>query len=180
MTHSSVNPQLSLFSYEILGLVGRDGAGAHDLLRMARRGRLLDWAGESQYYVEPKRLAELGYLESRKEPGKTRERTVYSLTARGREALAEYARSPVTVTPFKSDPLLRLLICDLVGEEVTRESLSSLRADIEDLRARLDDSTQSAKALPHREKYLLLATEFLRGLIDLHEQLVDDVERTFD
>ena len=49
---------LSLFSYEILGLVGRQGAGAHDLLRMARRGRMPDWAGESQYYVQPKRLAE--------------------------------------------------------------------------------------------------------------------------
>src|SRR6188768_3299122 len=99
---------LSLFSYEILGLVGRTGAGAHDLLRLARRGRMLAWAGESQYYVEPKRLARLGYLEARKEPGQTRERTVYSLTDRGLDALAEYARTPVRVTPLKSDALLRL------------------------------------------------------------------------
>src|ERR687887_728275 len=102
--------ELSLFSYEVLGLVGRDGAGAHDLLRMARRGRILDWAGESQYYVEPKRLARLGYLDARKEPGKTRERTVYSLTGKGRQALADYARTSVTLTPLKSEPLLRLLI----------------------------------------------------------------------
>ena len=61
--------ELSLFSYEILGLIGRDGAGAHDLRRMVERGRLLAWAGESQYYVEPKRLAQLGYLEARTEPG---------------------------------------------------------------------------------------------------------------
>ncbi len=77
--------ELSLFSYEILGLVGRTGAGAHDLLRLARRGKMLDWAGESQYYAEPKRLARLGYLEARKEPGKTRERTVYRLTQKGLE-----------------------------------------------------------------------------------------------
>ena len=120
MDDSIVNKELSLFSYEILALVGRSGAGAHDLLRMARHGRILDWAGESQYYVEPKRLAGLGYLAARKEPGKTRERTVYTLTEKGRRALADYARSPVTVTPLKSDALLRLLICDLVGEEVTR------------------------------------------------------------
>src|ERR671925_130274 len=93
--------ELSLFSYEILGLVGRTGAGAHDLLRMARRGRMLDWAGESQYYVEPKRLARLGYLEARKGPGKTRERTVYSLTEKGRGALREYARTPARFTPVK-------------------------------------------------------------------------------
>jgi len=68
MTHSPVKSELGLFSYEILGLVGSGGAGAHDLMRMAKRGRILDWAGESQYYVEPKRLAKLGYLEARREP----------------------------------------------------------------------------------------------------------------
>src|SRR4051812_4919187 len=116
-------PELSQFSYEILGLVGRDGAGPHDLLRMARRARLLDWAGESQYYVEPKRLAKLGYLEAHQEPGKTRPRTVYSLTDRGLRAIKEYAATPVTLTPIKSEPLLRLLLADLAGEDVTRESL---------------------------------------------------------
>ena len=143
MNRSFVNNELSLFSYEILALVGSDGAGAHDLLRMARHGRLLDWAGESQYYAEPKRLAKLGYLDARKEPGRTRERTVYTLTDKGRQALADYANTPVTVTPLKSEPLLRLLICDLVGEEVTRESLATLRDDIADLRRRLDDSERN-------------------------------------
>jgi hypothetical protein len=47
MNRSLVNSELSLFSYEILGLVGSGGAGAHDLLRMARHGRILDWAGRA-------------------------------------------------------------------------------------------------------------------------------------
>ena len=179
MSRSLVNQELTLFSYEILGLVGRGGAGAHDLLRMARRGRILDWAGESQYYVEPKRLAHLGYLDARKEPGKTRERTVYTLTNKGLDALIGYARTPVTVTPVKSDALLRLLICDLVGEEVTRESMATLRDDIADLRERLDDSERTAREYPHRTTYLLLVVDFLRRLLDLHEQLIDDVEREF-
>src|ERR1044071_8586383 len=96
-------PELSLFSYEVLGLVGHQGAGAHDLLAMARRGRILDWAGESQYYVEPKRLPELGYLAGRSEARPTRERTVYTLTDQGLEALREWARTPVTLTPVKSE-----------------------------------------------------------------------------
>src|SRR5215831_13474264 len=104
MDQSSVK-ELSLFSYEVLGLVGRHGAGAHDLLRLARRGRILAWAGESQYYTEPKRLARLGYLDARKAPGKTGERTVYTLTGRGIAALEAYARTPVQVTPLKSEPL---------------------------------------------------------------------------
>src|SRR5919198_4398842 len=143
MSRSLVKQELTLFSYEILGLVGRRGAGAHDLLRMARRGRILDWAGESQYYVEPKRLAKLGYLEARKEPGQTRPRTVYSLTDKGLNALREYARMPVTFTPVKSDPLLRLLIADLVGEKVTRESMATLRDDLADIEARLDEAERA-------------------------------------
>ena len=169
--------ELSLFSYEILGLVGRNGAGPHDLLRMARRGRMLDWAGESQYYVEPKRLAALGYLDARKEPGKTKERTVYTLTARGLQALRDYAGTPVRFTPLKSEPLLRLLIADLVGETPTRESLLTLREDIADLSTRLAENEASAELLPHRRKYLLLVNDFLRRLLELHLELVDEVDR---
>ena len=179
MKRSESSGELGLFSYEILGLVGRGGAGAHDLLQMARRGRMLDWAGESQYYTEPKRLARLGYLEARREPGKTRERTVYSLTDRGLEALREYAGTPVRFTPVKSDPLLRLLICDLVGEPVTRASMLTLREDMADIAHRLDEAQARAEAIPHRRKYLLLVVEFLRDYLQLHLELVDRVEREF-
>jgi len=169
--------ELSLFSIEILGLVGREGAGPHDLLRMAQQGRMLAWAGESQYYTEPKRLAKLGYLSAHKAPGKTRERTVYALSDKGLDALREYARTPVSFMPLKSDALLRLLICDLVGEEVTRASMATLRDDVADIGRRLDDAERRAKGLPHRAEYLLLVTGFLRRFLELHEQLVDDVER---
>jgi len=169
--------ELSLFSYEILGLVGRTGAAPHDLRQMVRRGRMLDWAGESQYYVEPKRLAKLGYLDARKAPGKTRERTVYTLTEKGLDALRELAQTPVHFTPLKSEPLLRLLIADLVGEAATRASIATLRDDIAELAALLDASELSAETLPHRRKYLLLVIDFLRRLLELHLELVDKVER---
>jgi DNA-binding PadR family transcriptional regulator len=168
---------LTLFSYEILGLVGSGGAGAHDLLRMARRARFFDWAGESQYYVEPKRLARLGYLDARKEPGKTRERTVYALTEKGRAALRDWTRTPVRFTPLKSEPLIRLLIADLVGEDATRDGMTTLRADLADVRARLEESAAAAALLPHRRKYLELTLRFVERYVDLYEELVDEVER---
>jgi DNA-binding PadR family transcriptional regulator len=177
MKQSLSSSDLTLFSYEILGLVGREGAGAHDLLRLARRGRMLAWAGESQYYAEPKRLARLGYLDARREPGMTRERTVYRLTEKGLDALRAYAETPASFTPLKSEPLLRLLLADLVGEEPTRESLAALRSDLDDLRSRLDASEEAATALPHRSKYLLIVVGFQRRYLDLHEELVDQVER---
>jgi DNA-binding PadR family transcriptional regulator len=177
MERSLSSAELSLFSYEILGLVGQGGAGAHDLLRMARAGRMLDWAGESQYYVEPKRLARLGYLAARKAPGKTRERTVYTLTDKGRKALREYAQKPATFVPFKSDLLLRLLIADLVGERPTVEAVTAIRPELAELDAQLDASAERAGLYPHRERYLVLVVEFLRGLLDLHREWIDTVER---
>ncbi|HEY1356951.1 MAG TPA: hypothetical protein VGF21_01470 [Thermoleophilaceae bacterium] len=169
--------ELSLFSIEILGLVGSQGAGAHDLLRMARDARFLDWAGESQYYVEPKRLAGLGYLEARREPGKTRERTVYTLTDKGREALRAHAESPVRFTPLKNEALVRLMIGDLVGDAATREGIGALREDLDDLAVRLAEAEARAGQLPHRERYLRLVYDFLRRYLELHEELVDRVER---
>ena len=163
----------------MLALVGRGGAGAHDLLRIAQRSRFLAWAGESQYYVEPKRLARLGYLAARKEPGKTRERTVYTLTDKGLEALREWAETPVHFTPFKSDALLRLLAADLVGEPIVRESMGTLRDDLDRMRAAVAETRDRATALPHRQKYLELGLEFVEGLIGLYEELVEKVERDF-
>jgi DNA-binding PadR family transcriptional regulator len=176
MERSLSRDNLSLFSYEILGLVGRGGAGAHDLLRLARRGRMLAWAGESQYYVEPKRLARLGYLQAHREPGRTRERTVYTLTEAGLEALREWAATPVRFTPLKSEPLLRMLICDLVGEPTTREGILTMREDIAELLAVLEDAEQTAAELPHRQKYLMLTIGFLRRFLQLHLDWIDEVE----
>jgi hypothetical protein len=76
----------------------------------------------------------------------------------------------------KSDALLRLMFADLVGEPVTRASLMALREDIADLEARLDATDASARELPHREKYLLLVNGFLHRLLDLHRELIDEVE----
>ena len=171
---------LTAFSYEVLGLVGEQGAGPHDLRAMVRRGRLLDWAGESRYYVEPKRLARLGYLDSRKEPGRTRERTVYTLTEKGRQALGEWAATPVRVTPLRSEALVRLLVADIVGEAPTREALAAMRTDIAELAERVSETEAAADALPHRRKYLLMVTDFLRGYLALHSELSDRAERELD
>jgi PadR family transcriptional regulator, regulatory protein AphA len=169
--------ELSLFSWMVLGLVGRGGAGPHDLRRMAQQGRVLDWAGESQYYVEPKRLARLGYLEATKEPGKTRERTVYRLTDKGEDALREWASTPAQFPRLKHEPLIRLLVADLVGDQATAEGIAALRGEIADLRGRLDEAKAVAETLPHRRKYLLLAYDLVERLFELHLEWVDEVER---
>jgi hypothetical protein len=87
------------------------------------------------------------------------------------------SETPVAFTPLKSEALIRLLIADLTGEAITRAALGTLRDDLADLERRLDESEEAAAALPHRAKYLLLVNGFLRRLVDLHGELVDEVER---
>ena len=129
--------RLSPFSFTILVLVGRDGAGAHDLRRMAAQGRVYWDAAPSQWYAEPKRLAEHGYLEAHKAPGRTHERTHYTLTELGREALAEWVRTPASLPRIQNEPVVRLLAADLVEPENVREGLESLRAEIDAALARV-------------------------------------------
>jgi DNA-binding PadR family transcriptional regulator len=170
-------PNLSAFSYRVLALVGRDGAGPHDLVRMAHRGRIYAYDAPSQYYAEPKRLERLGYLSARREPGKTRERTHYTLTEKGLDALRDWVPKPTPFPRMDHEGITRMLAADLVGEAPVRESISALRAEIADLSARLDEAEAVAEALPHRAKYLALNLVLARRLLEAHRAWVDDVER---
>jgi DNA-binding PadR family transcriptional regulator len=168
---------LTPFSYAILVLVGRGGAGPHDLVRMARQGRIYAAAADSQYYAEPKRLARLGYLSARKEPGRTHERTHYSLTKKGLKALEEWASEPVRFPRVLHEGVVRLLAADLVGEEAVRESTVALRAELDELDALMDRAETVAATLPHREKYLRINHRLARRLIAAHRRWIAEIER---
>ena len=168
---------LTPFSYAILVLVGRGGAGPHDLVQMARQGRVYAAAAESQYYAEPKRLEHLGYLASRKEPGRTHPRTHYTLTEQGLAALREWATQPVHFPRVLHEGVVRLLAADLVGEAPVRESILALADELDELDSLLDRADTVAGDLPHREKYLRINHELARRLIRAHRDWIADVER---
>jgi DNA-binding PadR family transcriptional regulator len=172
--------ELTPFSYAILVLVGRGGAGAHDLVRMARQGKIYAAAAESQYYAEPKRLEQLGYLTSRREPGRTRERRHYTLTAKGLEALRAWAEEPVRFPRVLHEGVVRLLAADLVGEARVRAGIADLRDELDELDALLDRAEEVAATLPHREKYLRLNHRLARRLVAAHREWVGEVERELE
>ena len=159
--------RLSPFSFTVLVLVGRDGAGPHDLRRMAEIGRVYWDAAPSQWYAEPKRLAEHGYLEAHKTPGRTRERTHYELTERGREALAEWVRTPATLPRIQNEPVVRLLAADLVEPAAVLEGLEAMRPDLDAAREGVAAGRRSAPpASTHRAHLLEVNHRYAERLLD--------------
>ena len=168
---------LTPFSYAVLTLVGRDGAGPHDLVRMARQGRVYWTAAESQWYSEPKRLAKLGFLRAEKRPGRTRERTHYTLTEAGRAALLEWAAEPARFPRIQHEAVTRLLLGDMVPDAVLVAGLQSMRTEIAEIAAQLGAADAAAAEVPHRTRYLRLNHALARRILDAHSTWIDQVER---
>lgn len=168
--------KLTPTSYLVLALVGRDGAGPHDIATMLRRSGRLYWnAAESQYYSEPKRLEQLGYLSSAKRPGRTRPRTHYTLTAEGLAVLREFLALPASFPRMQNEAALRLLAADLTDDAATVASLRGLLADLDRLEADLAEVEDVSGAIAHRARYLELSHGLPRRLIAAHREWAEEV-----
>jgi DNA-binding PadR family transcriptional regulator len=170
--------RLNPLSYVVLTLIGENGAGPHDLVDMTRRGARLYWsAAPSKIYAEPKRLERLGYVTSRREPGRTRERSWYTLTDAGREAVREWVARPSGFPRIYHEAACRVLAADLGGAEAVVQSLTGLREELAELSRLLDEAEQVADELPHRRPSLRLMQSLGRKLLAVHEEWLDEVER---
>lgn len=169
--------ELRPFSYVILALVGEGGAGPHDIVRMMRQGSIYWSAADSHYYSEPKRLQRLGYLRSEKRPGRTHERTHYQLTTKGRRALRAWGAEPSAFPRIQHEAVVRVLAGDLIGDDALVDSIRGLRGELAALSGKLDVAEEVARTLPHRERYVRLVHRLGRGLVRLHEEWADEVER---
>jgi len=172
-----MSAKLTPFSYAVLVLVGEGGAGAHDLVRMMREGQYVFWAAAtSQWYAEPKRLAELGYLQAAKGPGRTHERTHYTLTDAGRDALRAWLAEPSAFTRIQCEPVVRLLGAEYADPEALVRSLESLREPIEETYAALDRLSEVGRELPHRAGVIAVNHRFARRLLDAHAAWLEEAQ----
>jgi DNA-binding PadR family transcriptional regulator len=167
--------RLTPFSYAVLVLIGESGAGPHDLARMMRQGRVYWTAAESQWYAEPKRLAKLGYLEAEKQPGRTRERTHYVLTDKGREALAEWVGTPASMPRIQDEPIVRTLAAGIADRGAVADGLEALRDQIAEREAMMDQAERIARTLPDREAILLINHRHARRQLESQRIWLDEV-----
>ena len=173
----SNSKELTTFSYVILALVGRGGAGPHDIVRMMRQGAQFWSTSESHYYAEPKRLAKLGYLSARSEPGRTRPRTHYELTDKGVAALRAWLVEPAALPRVQHEGIVKLLAADFSDDATVAASVAGLRAEFDAAEAQLDAQVERIADVPHRARYLRLINDYGRRVLDAERGWLDEVER---
>ena len=175
----SIPHDLNNVSYVTLALVGDGGASPQDLVDMNRRGGEIFYAvAASRLYAEPKRLEGLGYVKSEKRPGKTRERTFYTLTRKGREALRRWVLEPPGLPRIQNEAVVKLISGDIVGDdEQLLAALLPVREAIAAQEAKLDEALARLDALAHRRTYLRLVNELGRKLLEAQREWLDDVEK---
>jgi PadR family transcriptional regulator AphA len=177
----SSNARLTPFSYVILVLVGREGAGPHDLRRMAAIGRVYWDAAPSQWYAEPKRLAALGLLQAQKAPGRTRERTHYTLTDAGHDALRAWAPTPAPLPRMQHEAVVRLLAADIVDPAAVAEGLRAMEREIESAAAGVEAAEEGLEArLPHRAALLRTNPRYARRLLELQRDWLEEAQRVLE
>ncbi|MGH2799752.1 MAG: PadR family transcriptional regulator [Thermoleophilaceae bacterium] len=102
--------RLSAVSYVVLGFVDWAGEATPYRLKQLVAGSVGNfWTLQhAQLYTEPERLAEAGYLTEERERG-GRRRKLYSITDRGRQALAAWRAEPTDAIPeLRAPALLKL------------------------------------------------------------------------
>jgi DNA-binding PadR family transcriptional regulator len=177
----SSTSRLSPFSYAVLVLVGNDGAGPHDLRRMADIGRVYWDAAPSQWYAEPKRLEKLGLLRAEKTPGQTRERTHYTLTAKGREAITEWVRTPAQLPRMQHESIVRLLAADLVEPEAVAEGLRTFEDSLEGALAGVREGLANLDRFrPERARLLEVNHRYAAKLLDLQRAWLKEAEAALE
>ncbi|MFD9722266.1 PadR family transcriptional regulator [Streptomyces sp. NPDC059072] len=124
----STGPALTTTSYAILGLLSVRPWSTYELARQMDRSLGRIWPrAQSKLYEEPKKLVRLGLAEASKEAVGRRPRTVYSITAAGRRALAEWLQQPGAGPVLESEQLLKVFFADSGNRADTLATLHAAR-----------------------------------------------------
>jgi PadR family transcriptional regulator, regulatory protein AphA len=174
----SLSSPLRPISYAVMSLVGANGASGPELLEMATGAAPLFWAGGGTHVLrEARRLADDGYLKARTEPAKTRPKTIYEMTAKGRRAFRKWLAAPSSYPRIQHEAAIRLFSADMGDVAGVVESLRALRTELPQLEALCDMYEERAQEIPHRTKTTVLELSLARRLIQAHRDWIDEVER---
>jgi DNA-binding PadR family transcriptional regulator len=100
-------------SYAILGLLAVKPWTTHELVQQVDRSLRRLWPrSQSKLYEEPKKLVALGYARATDDPVGRRRRTRYTITAKGRRALAAWLSQPGEGPVLEFEQLVKIHFAD--------------------------------------------------------------------
>jgi PadR family transcriptional regulator, regulatory protein AphA len=141
---SRAKPKPSTALYGVLGLLAVRPMSTYELAKHFDRSLGRVWPrARSKLFEAPKRLEDLGL--ARATPGLTgrRPRTVYTITPKGRRALAAWLRLPGSGPELEFEQLLKVFF----AEHATREAaLTNLEAARDWARAQIDEHIAVGRA----------------------------------
>jgi DNA-binding PadR family transcriptional regulator len=162
--------ELSPTGHVVLGMLAMEPRSGYDIKQLADVSTRHFWAiSYGQIYPELRRLLTAGLIKAQDASRGTRQRTVYRLTPKGREALHAWVADPtIENVELRDGMLLKLFFADAMSRKETIRHLAAMRRRHEELAAGLREHEPMAEAQPNRMKY-----EVLKFGIGLHGWCAD-------
>jgi PadR family transcriptional regulator, regulatory protein AphA len=193
----SSTPAMTTTSYAILGLLAVKSWTTHELVAQVDRSLRRVWPrAQSKLYEEPKKLVAHGYARATDDPVGRRRRTRYTITAKGRRALAAWLSRPGTGPILEFEQLLKISFtdsgtkADLVANlEATRdwvlaeneENLATARAYLENRGAFPERAALNQLVGRFLTDFYVTVAEWVRWASAMVETWPDDVrDAAFD
>lgn len=159
---------LTTTSYAILAHLAVKPFTPYDLAQQFSRGLRLIWPrAESAIYEEPKNLVAHGLARVRKEKAGKRFRAVYSITPKGRRALAAWLSEPSAAPEQESESHVRVMF----GEHGSKEDMLATLRQYEEfgrgirrqILRQLEEYVSDGGPFPERLHVISLGSRFLLG-----------------
>jgi PadR family transcriptional regulator, regulatory protein AphA len=126
---SSAPPAMTTTSYAILGLLAVKPWTTHELVQQVDRSMRRMWPrAQSKLYEEPKKLVSHGLARASDDPVGRRRRTRYTITAKGRRALAAWLQEPGDGPILEFEQLLKISFSDSGSKADIVTNLAATRA----------------------------------------------------
>src|SRR3979409_1669287 len=112
-----------------LGILGLGPHSGYDIKQLADVSTRHFWATSyGQIYPELKRLTESGLIKSEAAPTGERQRTLYHLTAKGKQARQKWVADPaIQNLEVRDEMLLKLFFADAMSRKQTVTHLGAMR-----------------------------------------------------
>jgi DNA-binding PadR family transcriptional regulator len=122
-------PAMTTTSYAILGLLAVKPWTTHELVQQVDRSMRRLWPrAQSKLYEEPKKLVAHGFARATDDSVGRRRRTRYTITAKGRRALAAWLQQPGAGPVLEFEQLLKITFSDSGTKSDILANLEATRA----------------------------------------------------